>query len=273
MKQNRKIIYCSGRLGFTLAEVIATLVIAAMIMIAAIGIYTGIRQTEAAINRRLESGFLTTEILQRVAEDIDRLAMPGSDVTMSIRNKTEDGGYKSAQMIVESKIYDKDNKPQTFEKIIWQSRGDQDANGLVIYRAHGGYTLEDKMLDADGQKEKYEREKFIPICSGATLFSIEAVIDDNTVQTWESRDLPQGIKISISFTKPQQDVMGNLVIPQEAVKTRTITINRFRQLVYQFIYRDFDINEVNDINDQNMPPEPNEFTQPQEPNKIVRMNE
>ena len=267
MKRNCKMKYCSEKSGFTLAEAIATLAIAAMIMIAAIGIYTGIRRTEAAINRRLESGFLATEILQRIAEDIDRLALPGSDMTMSINNKTEEGGYKSSRMIIESKIYDKNNKPQTFEKIIWQSRGDPDANGLIIYRAHSGYTLEDKMLDEP--KEAYEREKFIPICSGATLFSIEAINDSNTTQTWESQNLPRGVKISISFTKPQQDLLGNPVISEEAMKTRTVVIDRFRQLVYQFIHRDFfDANKIADINDQNVPPEPNEFMESKEPNEI-----
>ena len=266
MKQNCEIRYCFGKSGFTLAEAIATLAIATMIMIAAIGIYTGIRRAEAAINKRLESGFLSMEILQRVTEDIDRLALPGSDVTMSIKNKTEDGGYESAQMIIESKIYDKDNKPQTFEKIIWQSRSDPDANGLIIYRAHSGYTLEDKMLDEP--KEKYEREKFIPICSGATLFSIEAINDSNTTQTWESQDLPLGVKISISFTKPEQDLLGNPIISEEAIKTRTVVIDRFRQLAYQFIYKEFfDANKITDINDQNVQPEPNEFIESKETQK------
>ena len=266
MKRNCKMKYCSEKSGFTLAEAIATLVITAMIMIAAVSIYTGIRRAEAAINKRLESGFLAVEILQKITEDIDRLAMPGSDVTMSIRNKTEDGRYKSAQMIIESKIYDKDNKPQTFEKIIWQSRSDPDANGLIIYRAHSGYTLEDKMLDEP--KEAYEREKFIPICSGATLFSIEAINDGNTTQTWENQNLPRGVKISISFTKPEQDLLGNLIISEEAIKTRMVVIDRFRQLAYQFVYREFfDANKITDINDQNMPPEPNEFIKSKETRK------
>jgi hypothetical protein len=257
--------------GFTLAEAMATLAIAAMIMIAAIGIYTGVRRTEATINKRLESGFLAMEILQRITEDIDRLALPSSDVTMSIKNKTEPGGYKSAQMIVESKIYDKDNKPQVFEKIVWQSHPDPDANGLIIYRAHGGYTLEDKMLDEP--KEKYETERFIPICSGATLFSIETVSDGNANQTWEGQNLPPAVKISISFAKPERDILGNPVISEEAIKTRTVVINRFRQLTYQFIYKEFfDANKITDMNDQNIPPEPNKFIESKEslkePNEI-----
>jgi type II secretory pathway component PulJ len=279
MRQNSKKNSCSGlrreqssrKAGFTLAEAISTLVIAAMIMIAAIGIYMGVRRSEAAIEKRLESGFSDMEILQRITEDIDRLALPGSGVAMSIKNKTELGGYKSAQMIIESKIYDKDNKPQVFEKIVWQSRADPDANGLIIYRAHSGYTLEDKMLDEP--KEKYEREWFIPICSGVTVFSVEAVSGGNVSQVWENQGLPQAVQISISFAEPQQDLLGNLTVPQEAIKAKTIVIDRFRQLAYQFIYKEFlDPNRIADVNDQNVPPEPNKLDayeeSQKEPNEI-----
>jgi type II secretory pathway component PulJ len=257
--------------GFTLAEAIATLAIAAMIMIAAVGIYTGIRKAEAAINKRLEGGFIAMEILQRIAEDIDRLALPSSDVMVSVKNKTEPGGYKSAQMIIESKIYDKNNKPQVFEKIIWQSHPDPDANGLIIYRAHSGYTMEDKMLDEP--REKYERERFIPICSGATLFSIEAVKDGNTIDTWQSQSLPSAVKASVAFARPEEDLLGNMVVPEEAIKTRTVVIDRFRQLAYQFIYKEiFGPNQIADMNSKE-PNEPNASGEYQEiteePNKML----
>lgn len=268
MKRDSKKRHCFGISGFTLAEAVATLVIAAMIMVAAIGIYTAVKRSEAAINKRLEGGFVALEILQRIVEDIDRLALPSSDVTMAIKNKTEAGGYKSAQMIIESKIYDKDNKPQTFEKITWQSRLDPDMNSLVVYRAHGGYTLEDKMLDEP--KEKYERERFIPICSGVTVFSIETVSDSNTRgQVWEGPSLPPAVKVSISFAAPQQDFIGNLTVPAEEIKTRTVVIDRFKQLTYEFIYKDFvDANQTADVNDQNVPAESNESNMYMEPNEM-----
>lgn len=260
--------------GFTLAEAVSTLVIAVMIMVAAIGIYTAVKRSEAAINKRLEGGFIALEVLQRIAEDIDRLALPSSDVTMTIKNKTEAGGYKSAQMIIESKIYDKDNKPQVFEKITWQSRLDPDMNSLAVYRAHGGYTLEDKMLDEP--KEKYERERFIPICGGVTVFSIETVSDNNTTgQVWGSQSLPPAVRVSISFAAPQQDLTGNLVVPAEEIKTRTVVIDRFKQLAYQFVYKEFlDANRITDMNDSNMTPEPNELDMHKEPNGMSEsMNE
>ncbi|MFA5293092.1 MAG: prepilin-type N-terminal cleavage/methylation domain-containing protein [Phycisphaerae bacterium] len=266
---------CANRCeGFTLAEAMATLVIAAMIMVAVVGIYTGVRRAESAINSRIKSGHVATEILQRIAEDIDGLALPGSDVTMTIKNKLDIDGFKITQMIIENKIYDKDNKPQTFEKIVWQSRVDMDSNGLIIFRAHSGYALEDKMLEET--KEKYERELFIPVCRGATLFSIE-VMDGNTViENWENPGLPPDVKISVSFAERTQDVLGDMAVPAESIKTRMVVINRFRQIPYQFIEKE--IYDANKIADMNLPDEPNETadineasaSQKKEPNEPLR---
>jgi len=247
MKRNCKNKCYFEKAGFTLAEAIATLAIAAMIMVAVMGIYMGVKRAESSINKRLGSGFLGMEILQRITDDIGKVALPGSDVTMSVKNKIDIGGYKVSQMIIESKIYDKNNEPLTFEKIIWQSRVNTDANSLVVYRSHSGYAMEDKMLEEP--KEQYERELFIPICSGATLFSIEAVRDGNTVEIWESTDLPPAVKISISFADRQQDLLGNAIVPEESVNTETVVIDRFKQIPYQFIPNEFlDMNSIADAN-------------------------
>ena len=236
-------------------QALATLAIATMIMVAVVGVYMGIKRTEAAMNKRLQAGYLAMEILQRIAEDVDGLALPASDVTMSIQNKIDTRGYNVSQMIIENKIYDKDDKPQTFGKIIWQSRVDTDSNGLILYRAHSGYMLEDKMLEEP--KEKYERELFVPVCSGITFFAIEAVVDNNTVKTWTGQDFPPGVKISISFEPRQQDLLGNITVPEESIRTRTVAINRFRQIPYQFVYRDLDANKVADMNKPNKPADAN----------------
>jgi hypothetical protein len=109
MNRRNKLKFDCSENGFTLAEAIATLVIATMIMAAVTGIYIGIKRAEVSINRRLEGGFLAMEVLQRISEDIDRLAMPGSDAAVTIKNKLDIRGYKISQMIIESKIYGKDN--------------------------------------------------------------------------------------------------------------------------------------------------------------------
>lgn len=253
MKQQSKIKYDWGKKGFTLAEALATLAIAAMIMAAVVGVYMGVKRAESSINKRLGDGFLGMEILQRIADDISKVALPGSDVTMSVKNKLDIGGYRISQMIIESRIYGKDNKPQTFEKIIWQSRVDIDANGLVIYRSHSGYAMEDKMLEEP--KEEYERELFIPVCSGATLFSIEPVIDGNATAVWEGPGLPPAVKLSVSFADREQDLLGNAIVPEESVNARTFVINRFKQIPYQFISKQFP--DANGITDMNLPEEPN----------------
>ena len=236
--------------GFTLAEAIATLAIAAMIMAAAAGIYSRIRRVEGSINRRLKEGALGREVLQRVAEDVDRLALPGSDVVMTIKNKTEEGGYQSSQMVIQSSIYDKDNKKQVFEKIVWQSKADSDANGMIIYRAHSGYTVEDKMLDEP--KEQYEREMFVPVCRGVSLFLIEATAgtDPNFVLGWAKEELPLGVQISISFAEPIENLLGDMEVPEEDIKSRAVAVDRVRQMAYQFVKADIpDINDVNDIDE------------------------
>jgi type II secretory pathway component PulJ len=261
--------------GFTLAEALAALVIAVMIMITAVGIYMGVRRAEASINKRLQSGFLAMEVLQRIAEDIDRVAVSDSDITITINNKLEQGGYKSARLIIENKIYDKANKPQVFEKIVWQSKFDPDANGLVIYRSHSGYTLEDKMLDAP--KEKYEAERYIPICDGVTVFSISPMADGNTASDWQKPQLPPAVKISLSFAPLQQDLLGNpgVGVPEELVKTRTVAVDRFKAMSYQFIAQaipdanqitdanELDMNspDMNDVNNLNKQLDPNRFNE------------
>ncbi|OQA00238.1 MAG: hypothetical protein BWY69_01813 [Planctomycetes bacterium ADurb.Bin401] len=246
------------RNGFSLAEALTALAIAAMIMVTVIGVYSSVRKTQTSIDGRLKKNFQTTEILQRIAEDIDRLAMPGSDVTVSIKNRIDIENFTVSQMIIESKFYDKDNKPQTFEKIVWQSRVSADGNELIVFRAHSGYSLEDKMLDEP--KEKYEREWYIPVCSGVSYFAIEVSDGNNVTPEWVATSLPQAVKVSISFEPRSFDALGNLSVPEELIRTRTITLDRFRQIPYTFIYKEFgDMNDV-DANDVN---EPLDINQPQ----------
>ncbi|NIA17017.1 MAG: hypothetical protein GWO86_01585, partial [Planctomycetes bacterium] len=121
--------------AFTLAETLAALVISVMIIVAVLGIYGSVKRSAASINKKIAKDALPAEILQRIAEDIDRMIVTVTDTKITFNNKPAEGNYSSGQLIIESTIYDTDNKPQTFEKIIWQSRSDPDANGLILYRA------------------------------------------------------------------------------------------------------------------------------------------
>ena len=160
------------REGFSLAEVLAALTIGAMILVAVLGIYNRAENAAVAITRNLENSRLPSEVLQRIAEDLDRVITAGGDTKITVDSKFEMHGYQSARLEILRTIYDKNNKAKTFERIVWLSSYDYDGDsGLVLYRSHSGIALEDKLLDEE--KEDWQRELFVPICSGVTFFKMQ----------------------------------------------------------------------------------------------------
>jgi len=239
-------------MAFTLAETLAALVISVMIIVAVLGIYGSIKRSAASINKKIERDTLPAEILQRIAEDIDRMIITVTDTKIIFNNKLAEGNYSSGQLIIESAIYDTDKKPQTFEKIVWQSKNDPDANGLILYRAHSGYAMEDRILDET--KEKFERELFIPICSGLTHFSIAAIQGETLADKWDKEELPVALEITLSFAEPVEILSGQFEVPEEDKIRRTIAIDRTRQIPYMFVEQEFilptDESESNDVNSE-----------------------
>lgn len=260
------------RKAFSLIEVITVLTIATMIMIAALNIYNRVKTAAASINQTLDKNVLPTEILQRIAEDLDRLATPGSDTTLAIVNKFDISGYNIARLTILNRIYDKNNKPQTFEKIVWQTSYDPFEDALILYRSHGGKNLEDKVITDDVQAERQElgAEFFIPLCSGITFFKIRVPVvktagenekaeevrgKDKTVEEereqflekWTSDKLPKAIAVTISFAEPYLAITGGLDVPENEKITRTIAIDRTRKIKYRFVRKDFETEDANDI--------------------------
>ena len=157
--------------------------------------------------------------------------------TISINNRRIEGDYSSGQLIIDSTIYDSAGRPQTFERIVWQSKIDADANGLILYRAHSGYAMEDGILDAP--KEKYERELFIPICKGLTHFSVQAVQGKTLLDKWTKEELPMALTITLSFAKPVENLFGKYEVPKEKMVQRTIAVDRTKQISYVFVKQEF----------------------------------
>ena len=243
--------------AFTLVETLATLIISAMIMIAVLGVYSSVKRTIASIDRRLERYGLPTEILQRIAEDLDRMLVTTTDVKITFNNKGGDGSYSSAQLIIESMIYDTDNQPQTFEKIVWQSQSDPDANGLILYRAHSGYTMEDHILDEP--KAKYARELFIPICEGLTYFRIQAVLGEALLDKWDKKELPTALAITLSFAEAVENLSGEYEVPEEERVRRTIAVDRTRQIPYVFEEQEFVLPIDDEFDSNDIESEPNDL--------------
>lgn len=235
MMRNKASYKFGWRRGLSLAEVLATLVIGSMVLIALLGIYSRAERATAAVNRKLDSSRLPGEILQRIAEDIDKLISPGSETKITIENKLKHG-YPAARMEIVRTIKDSKNKDVTLEEIIWQGHYDieSDMAGLVLYRGHSGITSEDKLLD--NERAKWEESyPMVPICSGVTFLEIVVPSGENSLEKWTSNTLPKGIRVSISFTEPMKMPNGDYEVMDEYKTTRTIAVDRTRSIKFDLI--------------------------------------
>jgi len=87
-------------------------------------------------------------------------------------------------------------------------------------------------------KDDWERELFVPICSGVTLFDIHAVMGEEPIQSW-SGSLPPGIAVTISFAEPFKRVDGTLDVLDEEKITRTIAIDRTRKIKFEIAEQEY----------------------------------
>jgi len=229
--------------GFSLAEVLAAMTIGAMILVAVLSVYSRAERSAAAITRKLDSSRLPSEVLQHIAEDIDRMTTAGSDTKITVENKFANG-FSTARLTIEQTIYGKKNKKQTLEKIVWQTNASSDANGLVLYRSHSGMMLEDKLLDE--QKESWEQELFVPLCTGITFFKVQTLSGENLQDKWTSDSLPRGIVVTISFAEPFKTLDGTLDVLDADKITRTIAIDRTRKIKFIFVKKEYEDEDEKD---------------------------
>jgi prepilin-type N-terminal cleavage/methylation domain-containing protein len=239
------------RLGFSLAEVLIALMIGSMVLVMVLTVYSRAEASAAAVTRKLYGSQLPREVLQRIAEDVDKVITAGSDTKLIVENKFQNG-FPTARLTIQKTIYDSKNRKQIFENIIWQSSYDTDANGVVLYRSHSGIALEDKLLDE--QKEAWERALFVPVCPGVTFFQIQIPQGERFRNVWKSDSLPKAIVATISFAKPFKTLEGTWDVPDEEKITRTIAIDRTRTMRLVFpkkqIAQESDIIDSNEVNSE-----------------------
>jgi type II secretory pathway pseudopilin PulG len=227
--------------AFSLVEMLVVVALAAMILVSALGVYQRTRSDAAVILSRLDETRMADEVLQRIAEDIDRIAAPGFDATVQIRNKT-DNGLASAQLTLENKYYGgQPPQPRIYERVVWQSMYDAFDGTLLLYRMHGGLNVEDKILEE--KKELAEQTLYIPVASGITFFQIQAVDNQQVTVNWSADKPPRGVRIGISFAEPQEDPDGRWVVPEENIIYRTAAIDRTRVIQYTFKPKVLDVND------------------------------
>jgi len=220
----------AGRPGFSLAEVLAAMVIASLVMVAVLGIYSRVESSAATIRRKFESSRLPTDILQRIAEDLDQIMATDSYTAISIKNKFEKG-FPTAQLTITRAVVGK-NKPMTLESIVWQTNYDYESDSLVLYRQRTSEIglLEDKLLDEE--RENWEQELFVPICEGITYFKIQAVRDGEPLDSFIGR-VPLGIQVTISFAEPFKTLTNTFDVFDEDKFTRTIAVDRTRKIKFK----------------------------------------
>jgi len=250
---NRKFNKKCSRRGFTLAETLAALVIGSMILIAVLAFYGRAQTGAAGILKKLQQERLPREVLQRIAEDLDRIAGAGPGTSINVANKYQDG-LAVARLEISKSINNDRGEPQPLEIIVWQSSIDPDSGQFTLYRSHSGITLEDKLFDE--QKEPWQRELFVPVCSGITFFRIEIPQDVNEpLEQWSGEKLPPAITVILSFAEPFKLPDGSIDIPEEDRFVRTMAIDRTRKPT--FVIVQMDSNEPNDVNQP--ADEPNEI--------------
>jgi len=237
--------------AFTLIETIVVLMLGTLILIAVLGVYSRIRTSGGVILDRLQQNRLQVEILQKIAEDIDRLAAPGFDATISFQNRLNNG-YRSAALTLQNSYYDKNDKKETYEQIEWRTSYDSAYDSLTLYRMHGGLNVEDKVLGVDPDVPPY-----IPVAQGVTYFELKAQQGETVLGSWTSETLPKAVRVGISFALPRELEDGSVGVPEEEIFFRTIAIDRTRLIPYQFIKKRFDLPEETDPNDISEIADPN----------------
>ncbi|OQY04280.1 MAG: hypothetical protein B6I25_07170 [Planctomycetales bacterium 4572_13] len=252
--------------AFTLVETIVVLMLASLILVAVLGVYGRMRANAVTILDRLQQNRLQAEILQKIAEDIDRLAAPGFEATINFQNKL-DNGYRSAQLVLLNSYYGNDdkgknNKKETYEKIEWRSSYDPQHDTLKLYRMHGGLNVEDKVLGTDSDQPPY-----IPVAAGVTHFELKAQQGENILGAWTSETLPKAVRIGISFAPLQELDDGSIGVPEEEISFRTVAIDRTRLIPYQFIKKKFELPDEEDPNELSDDTDPNAV--PDDPNALV----
>jgi hypothetical protein len=135
----------------------------------------------------------------------------------------------AAKLSITRTIQDSKDKELKFQEIIWQSSYDfqSGTDSLTLYRSSSGLYMEDKVLEKN--KDDFERELFVPICSGITFFKISVLAGKNPIEKWNGSP-PPGIMVTISFAEPYKKVDGTFDVPEEEKITRTIAVDRTRKI-------------------------------------------
>jgi len=204
-----------------------------MVLIAVLTVYRRVEDSALAVNRNLDDARIPTEVLQRIAEDLDKIIATGPDTRLTIESKYEKGLAKS-RLTITRMFTDKDAQEQLLDEITWQAVYDieRDNGTMLLYRGHTGLSYEDKLLD--GQRSAWESDySMIPICAGLTYFKVDVPLGSLSQDQWDNPTLPPGVRVTLSFAEPFETVLGTLDVPESQKHRRMIAVDRTRAIRFE----------------------------------------
>ena len=105
----------SGRYsGFSLAEMLAAIVIAAMVLTAVLAVYGRANRASEAVLAKIEAPMMAMEVLQLIARDIDRIMETG-DLEVQVQNGL-DNGHPSAELVLRRTYKDAKNEKRSLKR-------------------------------------------------------------------------------------------------------------------------------------------------------------
>jgi hypothetical protein len=218
------------RSGFSLGEMLAVVIIGSMVLVAILTIYGRANQAADAVLRKIDSPAWAEEVLQLIAVDLDRALGTQEDVTVQVRNGS-DNGFPRAELVLRRTYHDEENKEQTLEEITWRAGYDYEGQspGLVVYRGYEGVAREDRLLD-DNREDWEKGYPFVPICRGVTFFQIQACRGDELLDQWPASAPPPGVRITISFGEAHEVVRGGYDVAESDKISRIVAIDPTRKI-------------------------------------------
>ena len=218
--------------GFSLVEILAAMTIGSMVLVAVFTVYRRVEHTAAALTRSLDNSSRGNEVLQLMAEDLDKMVTTDSDTDVVLVNRHVDS-HSAALFAIRTHYKDPTNKEQMYKEIIWQCNRNQesDANDLVMYRSCESIVPEDKLLDKN--KDSLERSVYVPICRGVTYFNIDIITGEKRPDTIWPGGMTLGAKFTVSFAKPYKNADGFYEVPENEKFTRTIAFDKTRKIRFE----------------------------------------
>ena len=273
--------------GFSLAEVMAAVLISSMVLITALTVYSRSQKAAIAVLGKIDKSRLSQEVLQRIAEDLDGIISDGSETSIAIQN-SRTNGFSSARLTITKMIFGENNEKKLYEQIIWAAGIDpeSESNRLILYRSHSGIALEDRLLEEG--RDQAQREEFIPICEGLTFFRIavpqilpkknisQPAADtasipvtstqrEDDILSWTGQALPKSVIVTLSFADPLENSDGTFDVYEEDMVFRTVAIDRTRKIKFEVpVFETADSNET----DSNVPDMNAVDTSSTDPNEI-----